>query len=129
MVPVEGLASMTELKKTMKENNDAKAQKEALPPVPDRWAYFRFSIIGPLLAAPPDLGQLKTKLQEQAEKNWPHPVTGLWVKYGYSTLESWYYAALAQKWDPVQALRRKIRSDSGQHPSLKPALRQQLTLQ
>jgi hypothetical protein len=113
----------------MKENNDAKAQKELLPSVPECWAYFRFSIIGPLLAAPPDPGQLQTKLQELAEKNWRHPVTGLWVKYGCSTLERWYYAALEQKWDPVQALRRKIRSDSGQHPTLKLALGQQLALQ
>ncbi|MGH8579080.1 MAG: IS481 family transposase, partial [Gammaproteobacteria bacterium] len=42
----------------------------------DRWARLRFSIIGPLLAAPPGPGELHEALTELAEKSWRHPITG-----------------------------------------------------
>jgi transposase InsO family protein len=84
----------------------------------ERWAHFRFSVIGPLLAAPPSRGQLQAQLQELAAKKWQHPVSGAWVVFGLSTLERWYYQALRSKAGPVAALQRKIRSDHGQHPSV-----------
>src|SRR5579862_5577948 len=84
----------------------------------ERWAHFRFSVIGPLLAAPPSRGQLQTQLQELATKKWRHPVSGKWVIFGLSTIERWYYKALRAKAGPVDALKRKIRSDHGQHPSV-----------
>jgi len=34
----------------------------------DRWAQWRFAIIGPLLAAPPPQGQLRAELQALADK-------------------------------------------------------------
>ena len=37
---------------------------------------------------------------------------------GVSTIQRWYYAARAEKIDPVGVLRRKIRKDAGQQPSL-----------
>lgn len=46
-----------------------------------------------------------------------------------STLERWYYQALGAQAGPVDALRRKIRSEHGQHPSLTPRLIQLLTQQ
>ena len=95
----------------------------------ERWAHFRFSVIGPLLAAPPDRGQLRTQLQELAAKKWRHPISGQWVLFGRSTLERWYYKALRSKAGPVEALKRKIRSDHGQHPSVTPKLIELLTLQ
>lgn len=88
----------------------------------ERWAHFRFSVIGPLLAAPPSRGQLQAQLQELAAKKWRHPVSGAWVIFGLSTIERWYYKALRSKAGPVEALKRKIRSDHGQHPSVNPKL-------
>ena len=86
----------------------------------ERWAHFRFSVIGPLLAAPPAPGQLQAQLQELAAQKWRHPISGEWVVFGLSTLERWYYKARDSKGSPVQALQRQIRSDCGEHPSLSP---------
>ena len=41
-----------------------------------RWARFRFSIIGPLLSAPPNAGELQKTLADLAAKQWRHPITG-----------------------------------------------------
>jgi putative transposase len=95
----------------------------------ERWAHFRFSVIGPLLAAPASRGQLQTQLRELAAKKWRHPISGDWVLFGRSTIERWYYRALGSKAGPVEALRRKIRSDHGQHPSLSPRLIELITQQ
>jgi hypothetical protein len=88
----------------------------------ERWAHFRFSVIGPLLAAPPGRGELQGQLQELAAKKWRHPISGEWVVFGLSTIERWFYKALRAKAGPVEALKRKIRCDHGQHPSLPPKL-------
>ena len=88
------------------------------PPSPrahEAWARFRFSVVGPLLAAPPARGELQSRLRELAAQRWRHPIHGEWVEFGASTIERWYYLALNEKQDPVAALRRKLRSDSGQH--------------
>lgn len=81
-----------------------------------RWAHVRFSIIGPLLAAPPLRGELQAELERLAAKEWLHPVTGQPARFGVSTIQRWYYAARREQSDPVGALRRKIRSDAGQQP-------------
>jgi putative transposase len=102
------------------------------PPVSrpaERWACFRFSVIGPLLAAPPPRGELQNQLRELAARSWGHPMTGQPVQFGLSTLERWYHAARREKSDPVKVLRRKIRSDQGTHPALSPALRAALAAQ
>ena len=95
----------------------------------EQWARFRFSVVGPLLAAPPERGQLQAHLEGLAAKKWRHPISGHWVQFGLSTIERWYYTALNEKQDPVTALRRKHRSDSGQHPALSPKLRELLAAQ
>ena len=64
------------------------------------WARFRFSIIGPLLAAPPDSGELKQTLTELAKKQWRHPITHLPVFFSVSTLERWLYRAKRSQ-DPI----------------------------
>src|SRR6516164_7101810 len=92
----------------------------------ERWARFRFSVIGPLLAAPPDRGELQEQLKSLAAKKWHHPITGQRVQFGQSTIERWFYTARNAKRDPVQALRRKIRSDHGRHPALSPRMRELL---
>ena len=90
------------------------------PPKRDRWARLRFSIIGALLAAPPAAGQLLSALTALSAKSWRHPVCGLEVRFGVSTLERWYYAAKSAS-DPVAALRNRLRGNVGRFPSLAPA--------
>ena len=100
-----------------------------LPRSHERWARFRFSVIGRLLAAPPERGELQEQLKNLAAKKWQHPITGQRVQFGLSTIERWFYTARNEKKDPVQALRRKIRSDQGLHSALSPKLRELLAAQ
>jgi putative transposase len=109
---------------------------ERAKPMPDekarthqRWAHLRFSIIGPLLAAPPPRGELEAELTKLAAKAWLHPVTGQPAHFSVSTIQRWYYAARAEKQDPVGVLWRKIRSDSGQQRSVKADLARLLEAQ
>jgi transposase InsO family protein len=94
----------------------------------DRWARFRFSVIGPLLAAPPSRGQLRSELLKLADKIFRNPITGDPTGFGLSTIERWYYAARDAR-DPVAKLKKRLRKDAGEHPSLGLALRQALRAQ
>lgn len=98
------------------------------PPQRDRWARLRFSIIGPLLAAPPAPGELMSALTALAARSWRHPVSGLEVRFAVSTLERWYYTARTAA-DPVAALRDRLRGNVGRFPSLVPAAIDCLTTQ
>ena len=98
------------------------------PPERDRWARLRFSIIGPLMAAPPAPRQLASALLALATKTWRHPVSGLDVRFGASTLERWCYRARGAA-DPVAALKDGLRGDDGCFPSLTPVAIAALTLQ
>lgn len=88
-----------------------------------KWARFRFAVVGPLLAAPPKRGQLRSALEQLAGKSWTHPTTGEQVQFGVSTIERWYYAAKSAR-DPVATLHRKVRVDAGEHPSVHAKLRE-----
>ena len=83
------------------------------PTIHERWAHLRFSVIGQLLAAPPERGQLHVELEQLASRKWTHPITGGSVQFGISTIERWYYQARNGGADPVGVLRKKIRKDSG----------------
>jgi putative transposase len=96
---------------------------------PTRWETFRFSVVGPLLAAPPPRGTLQQELRALAQKTWRHPITGERTRFGMSTIERWYYRALGAKVDPVGALRRKVRCDLGQQPAMPQVLRKALAVQ
>ena len=95
----------------------------------EKWAHFRFSVIGPLLAAPPVYGGLKVELDHLAGKLWQHPITGQWGEFGRSTIERWYYRALHEPNDPVGVLARKVREDCGAHPSMSMELGEKLAHQ
>jgi putative transposase len=95
----------------------------------EQWAHFRFSVIGPLLAAPPERGELAVELKRLAAKMWRHPITGKWKQFGGSTIERWYYQALQEPNDPVGVLARKVREDCGTHPSMSIELREKLQIQ
>jgi len=86
-----------------------------------QWAHFRFSIIGGLLARPPGRGRLQKELEELASRSYLHPSKDMWVRFGVSTLERWYYKALRSE-DPINALGRKVRSDAGKPTAMNPLL-------
>ena len=86
------------------------------------------SIIGPLLAAPPEPGELQGALAALCVKVWRHPLTGLDMRFGVSTLQRWYYAA-RRAGDPVAALKNRLRDDVGRFPSLTPEVIDALTAQ
>src|ERR1700747_43292 len=92
------------------------------------WARFRFSVVGSLLSSPPARGALQTSLRCLADKTWSHPVTGRDVHFSAATIERWYRTARCQRDDPLSALRRAVRKDSGKM-SLAAALAEQIHLQ
>jgi len=92
------------------------------------WAQFRFSVIGSLLARPADPGELRHEIAMLAAKEYRHPVTDQWVRFGASTLERWYYQARATD-DPIAVLRRRIRSDAGLAKAPSPQLLEALQKQ
>ncbi len=92
--------------------------------VHERWAHLRFAVIGWLLAAPPGKGELKATITELASRAWQHPTTGKPVRFGFSTIERWYYRALRERADPVGVLRRKVRVNAGQQHAVSDAVRQ-----
>lgn len=95
----------------------------------DRWARLRFAVIGPLLAAPPDKGELQAALEALAAKTWQHPTTKAPMRFGFSTVERWYYQAKQATNDPVGRLRRRVRKDCGQQPTMGERLRLALAAQ
>ncbi len=108
----------------MHPNNDYTSLRRS-----QRWAHLRFSVVGPLLMAPPAPGELQAELARLAARRWRHPISGTWVSFGRSTIERWYYAAKREKLDPVKVLERKIRSDHGEHKSVSAALAGRLSVQ
>ena len=86
-----------------------------------RWARLRFSIIGQLLASPPEPGGLAGRLTELAQRSWQHPTTGEAIRFSDKTIERMYYLARSDP-DPVRALERKVPKHAGTHPSASPAL-------
>ncbi len=82
-----------------------------------RWARLRFSIIGPLLSAPPEMGELWPQIEELAKKSWRHPTTAERVRFSAKTIERWLYTARDQQ-DPIKALERKVPRHAGTFPSI-----------
>lgn len=76
-----------------------------------KWAEFKFSVIGHLLASPPPFGKLQEELRILSSKLWKHPQTGQHCKYSKSTLERWYYLSLKERETPIKSLLRKTRND------------------
>lgn len=89
------------------------------------WAQFRFSIIGGLLANPPEKGELRRELERLSAQSYQHPTENRGITFSFSTIERWYYKALNSD-DPLSALGRKIRLDSGTHKVMSSALVEEL---
>ena len=97
-------------------------------PKGERWGRFRFSVIGPLLSAPPERGELRAELERLVSKTYRHPISGAGVRFGLSTVERWYYAARDAA-DPVGRLKNRLRKDAGEHPSVGLPLREAIRAQ
>lgn len=95
----------------------------------ERWAHLRFAVIGTLLAAPPKKGELQAALTDLAARTWQHPTRGEPVTFARSTIERWFYQARNARVDPVGRLRRRVRRDAGQQPSMTAPLRDALAAQ
>jgi len=95
---------------------------------PRKWAELRFSVIGPLLASPPESGELGLVIEDLARKRWRHPTTGESVRFSSSTIERWFYAARGTT-DPISALTRKVRADAGVNKAMSLPLLEALGLQ
>jgi putative transposase len=93
-----------------------------------RWARLRFQILGPLLAAPADDGELKARIEALAARPWRHPTTGETIHFSFKSIERWWYVARGAD-DPLSALARKIPAHAGTHPSLGAALEQAIVQQ
>lgn len=79
----------------------------------ERWARFRFTVVRPLLSTPPGSGALRRRLKQLSQMPWRHPIQdGVWVRFGLSTIERWYYTAQKTS-NPIEALRRTVRKDAG----------------
>jgi putative transposase len=97
------------------------ANDDAAPSARVRWARLRFQILGPLMAAPAEEGELKRRIDELAARAWRHPSTGESIRFSFKTIERWWYTARGVD-DPLAALARKVPSHAGTHPSLGPRL-------
>jgi hypothetical protein len=97
------------------------ANDDAAPSARVRWARLRFQILGPLMAAPAEEGELKRRIDELAARAWRHPTTGESIRFSFKTIERWWYTARGVD-DPLAALARKVPSHAGTHPSLGPRL-------
>jgi len=98
-------------------------------PMWQRWAQFRFSVIGELLSCPPPKGQLQQAIGQLTQKNYRHPIDpDKRISFGASTIERWYYKAKDAD-DPIAVLGRKIRSDAGVRWSMSDTLLQTLKAQ
>jgi len=94
--------------------------------VHERWARLRFTVIGQLLAAPPAKGTLRGEIKKLAARTWRHPVSGDPVRFGFSTIERWFYLSRKELHDPVGVLHRKRRQDAGTQTSMSAPIRQAL---
>ena len=82
-------------------------------PMWQRWAQFRFAVIGELLSSPPKKGKLQRAIERLSQQTYRHPIEAdRRISLGASTIERWYYKAKGAA-DPIAALGRKIRNDAG----------------
>jgi putative transposase len=104
------------------------ANDDNAPSARMRWARLRFQILGTLLAAPADDGELKTRIGELAARPWRNPSTGESIRFSFKTIERWWYTARGVD-DPLGALARKVPSHAGTHPSVDPTLAEAIAKQ
>ncbi|MCP4873126.1 MAG: transposase family protein [Proteobacteria bacterium] len=85
-----------------------------------RQARVRLAVIAPLLASPPARGELASLLRALSERLYTD-ADGKPVRFGFSTIESWYYKARDAA-DPLEALLQSVRSDVGRTTAISSTL-------
>ena len=81
------------------------------------WAEFRLAVIGRLLFSHVHDGELSTELDKLSRRTWLDPEDRAPIRIGRSTIERWYYKALANPSDPLCSWMND-RSDKGSFPSV-----------
>jgi transposase InsO family protein len=71
---------------------------------------------------------LEAELKRLSDKPWRHPISAEQVRFGFSTIERWFYLAQGQA-DPIVALTRQPRKDKGAQFSLSDQLQRALLAQ
>ena len=72
---------------------------------------------------------MQAAIEALSQRTWQHPTTNETVRFGFSTIERWYYRALRERTDPVSVLRRKIRADAGLQAAVGDAVRRAVLAQ
>ena len=76
------LEAQTSPKRQAKKMKSAMCDVSGLARSHERWARFRFSVIGPLLAAPPDRGELQEQLgklsSQKVASSHQRPTSSIW---------------------------------------------------
>ena len=93
-----------------------------------RWAEFRFAVVGHLVFSGIEKGKLAPQLKSLSAKKWKHPISGKWITLGFSTIERWYYIVLNNPTAPICALSKR-RCDAGVPRSLTKQVRHRLARQ
>ena len=83
----------------------------------EKWAEFRLAVVGSLLHAPAQRGDLAGRIRELAATIWTHPVSGAPATFSVKTIERWFLAA-RRAGNVHEALKRKTPSHAGTHPSM-----------
>jgi transposase InsO family protein len=100
------------------------SDEEKMKSAHQRWAEFRFGVVGGLLSSPPPKGNLEGELDQLCQKTWQHPTQGRPTRFGKSTIERWFHQARAQEEkSPVDVLRRRVRQDAGTYPGVTDAVK------
>lgn len=86
-----------------------------------RWARLRFQIIGQLLAAPPEAGDLAARIAELSARSRRNPTTGEVVRFSAKAIDRWFYATRGKD-EPIRALERKVPKHAGSHQSVSAAV-------
>jgi putative transposase len=84
-----------------------------------KWALWRYAILGPLVSMRLEHGDLRERLAEAAAKQYERPFDGRLVQISARTLETWYYRYHS---GGLAALAPRIRKDRGRARNLDHAL-------
>jgi len=93
-----------------------------------RWAEFRLAVVGHLVFSDIEKGKLAPELKSLSTKKWKHPISGMWITLGFSTIERWYYIVLKNPTAPICALSKR-RRDAGVSRILTKQVRHRLARQ
>jgi hypothetical protein len=75
-------------------------------------AALRLGVLGSLINAPIEKGELQERIRALSQQIWTDPRDGRQRRFGFSTIEKWYYKTRAHP-NPYEILQLKRRVDEG----------------